>query len=413
MEVVKQFWKGVDKKIVLRFSVIAGILWVGLVAFFWTFFNYSEDKLIESKADVLKEIKTNSFETPQKSNPEFIDPYNSSPPPAEDLYAHRELMEIYYKEGRVDRSSIHQSRIEKFFIRDSAFLRQSAEITHNLGEYAKSLELLEKALEFRPTDHQLLSLKMLSQYRLGQVNETLKEARELVEKYPDSPELHTALGTMEFESEQSLIRPDYHLLQALQLQPGYIPAMYQMGRKFLLEGNYQDALSFFQNILEQDPTQTKARGQLAITYYYLGKDVEAEKTYQTTLALNPQDYNTWYNYGEFNLAKSYSLEKVQEKRVRMHQALDCYLNAIKHNPTHPDANFKLGVLLNWNKQNKEAITHLENTLRARPDDVRALIQLSVAYENLSMNTEALDILKRAFRLNPNNKAVIEKIKQLS
>lgn len=408
------FWSQVDKKTVLRFGVAAILLWVGFVAIFYGYYAWSDAQVVSENKNLLANIDLSQPAEESTFTPAFEEsPTSTTPPSAEDLYAHRDLMDYYMQQGRADKSLPHEERIAPFFKGDSSFLIRSTKLSLDIGDYSGALQKAKAALENRPDDLSLQNMKLMAMYRLGNVDSTLTEGEKLLQNHPRDIELLTTLGTMEIESKKGQPDNDRYLRRALEIKPGYLPAMYQIGRKLHREGNYHDARFTFEKILEQDPTQSKARAQLAMTYFYLGLDDLAEKTYRTTLVLSPQDYNSWYNFGEFHLAKSYRAESIKEKRIFLRQALDEYQSALLYNPNHPQANFRLGVLLSGNKEYKEAINHLELALQNDPNNVRVLLQLSIAFEKLSMNEEALDFLQRAFRIDPHNKAVIFKIRELT
>jgi|GEM_PF-5292021 len=451
MSKLKEFWGQVDHKTVWRFGVLATFLWLLFVGLFYSYFLWSDSQLISENKEVLKEIRLADSEGRAVFSPQFSEGIASSPAespsksgtaplahrnnsfdekwnnqsenallptgpktlPTEDIYAHKDLMDKYLSSGRPDLAYAHEQRISQIFQNDIVFLQKSARMSLDLGNFSDAHSKAQKALQLNPKLPEAISTYLMSLYRMGYTDSVLAMGPQFIEKYPLNLELLTTLGTIEIEARSKEAGNDRWLKKALSIDPDYSPALYQLGRKGHKEGNFDDARQAFEQILTKEPTHAKARGQLAVTYFYLGLDELAEKAYLTALALNPEDFNTWYNFGEYNLTRSYRTSQLKEGRSYLIKALENYQTALALNPGHPQANFRLGVLLLGNKQFREAITHLEKTLQDNPGHIRALLQLSLAYEGLNMPTEALAYLERAFKLDPGNKAVIFKIRELS
>jgi tetratricopeptide (TPR) repeat protein len=104
---------------------------------------------------------------------------------------------------------------------------------------------------------------------------------------------------------------------------------------------------------------------------------------------------------------------IEKRRKLRLKAFKSYQQALSHNPNLHSASFRIGVLLNGNRQFKEAIRYLKNVLSAQPNHLRALIQISAAYEHLKMEKNALKYLEMGFKLAPNNKTILHKIRLLS
>jgi tetratricopeptide (TPR) repeat protein len=203
------------------------------------------------------------------------------------------------------------------------------------------------------------------------------------------------------------------LAAALKVDPNHAPALYLQGRKAQLEGDYQDAETAFSKVVSQEPGNAKALGQLGMAQYHLGRLKEAEQSFKAELAINPGDYNTWYNLGELHLVYANGETQSGTVQARRAEGMECYLKALELNPDHAQAHYRVGVLLNGNGQYKEAIRHLEAALKTDSRHVPTLVQLSLAYENLKQLERARSYLNKAFELDPLNKVVLFKLRRLS
>ena len=326
----------------------------------------------------------------------------------------RELAEIHASRGDLEKAVHPLRKLMQAPTKDVALLSLATEVFLGTGNYREALITARKAIRYSPPGRADLQVAaIMSQYRLGQVVEAFKEAEAAVQQNPKDLGLLTALGTMEIEMGPA--HPGYgaSLEKALKIKPGHVPALYQLGRKSQLEGDYKDAEIQFRKVLKQDPKHAKAHGQLGTALYHLQKNAEARKEFETSLAANPKDYNTWFNLGELHLAVAASEPSPAKIRTLRTEALTCYLKAVEWNPDHAEAHYRIGVILNGNGQFKEAIRHLEASRKADSRHVPTLLQLAVAYENLKRPERAKAFLEKALQLDPTDKIVLFKLKQLT
>jgi tetratricopeptide (TPR) repeat protein len=252
-----------------------------------------------------------------------------------------------------------------------------------------------------------------AQYRMGQVEPAMRAAEAELKRHPGDLAMLVALGTMQVEMGPGGKGYGQALAEALKLKPDYAPALYLLGRKAQLEGDFKDAEAAFAKVLKLDPANAKALGQLGMAQYHLGKSVAAEKSFRSELSRNPADYNTWYNLGELLLGRANEETSSEAVRRFRAEAMECYLKSIDLNPEHAQARYRVGVLLIGNGQYKEAIRHLDAALRLDAQHVPTLVQLALAYEYLKQPDRARAYLNRAYDLDPLNKVVLSKLRGLS
>jgi tetratricopeptide (TPR) repeat protein len=334
-------------------------------------------------------------------------------PSREEWRAQKQLAELHAASGELEKAVAPMQRVLAMPTRDADLLILATRIYLGTAHYQEALETAEQALVIRPSDVELRVQAIEANYRLGKVARAFEEAHAAVKDHPNNLALLVQLATMEVEMGASF--PDYGktLQAALKLKPDHLPALYLLGRKAQLEGDYKDAEAAFRKVLKVEPKNAKAHGQLGMALYHLGKEADAQREYESELALNPDDYNTWFNVGELQMvhaAQEYLPEKIQALRA---EAMESYLKALELNPLHAQAQYRVGVLLNGNGQYKEAIRHLQAALRIDSRHVPTLVQLSLAYENLKQPERAKEYLTKAFELDPLNKVVLFKLKQWS
>ncbi len=342
------------------------------------------------------------------------EPAVTGPSSTEERDALRELAEIHVSRGDLQKALRPLRRLLAEPTQDAALLSLGAEAFHGTGNFREALESARKALRFAaPGRVDLEVIAILSQYRLGQVEAAFRSAEAALKRHHEDVHLLTAVGTMEIEMGPAHPRFGKSLEKALKIKPGHVPALYQLGRKSQLQGDYKDAETLFRKVVKKEPGNAKAHGQLGTALYHLRKEAEARKEFQAALALNPKDYNTWYNLGELCLARAArekSAEKIRQWRA---EAMGAYLKSVEWNPDHAEAHFRIGVLLNGNGQFKEAIRHLEAARKVDGSHVPTWVQLAVAYENLKRPERAKACLEKALELDPRDKIVQFKLRQMT
>ncbi len=332
------------------------------------------------------------------------------PVASEDVKAHARLMEMFIAGGEPGKAIPHMERLLPKNAGNPEFLVKAAEVYLGAAEYTLAYQTALSCLALTPANAKAQAVAVTAEYRLGRIDESLHNIRLSLDKDPENPDLLMALGIM--EAELGLPSPGA-LEKLLRIRPDFPPALYQLGRKQQLEGNFLDALGHFKRLVEVEPNNAKARGQLGIVYYHLGQTSDAQKQFEAALELNPADFNTWYNLGELWLSKTYQGSSPTDHRQFRHEAMTCYLKAVELYPEHGPAHYRIGVLMNGNGQYKEAVRYLQHALERDPASVSALIQLSLAFERLELFEEAREQLLKAFDIDPLNTTVIFKLRRLS
>ncbi len=293
------------------------------------------------------------------------------------------------------------------------FLTIAARLMMANGHYAEAQDLAERALYELPGRQDMGVLAMMAAYRQGKVEEAMLKAMELLQQQPKNVELLTALGTMHSEQHPEDPTADGFLSEALRVDPQYIPALYQVGRRQMHATHYAKAQKTFEGILKLQPGYSKALAQLGMALYYQEKFEASRQNLISALQVRPRDYNTWYNLGEVYRQQAAEAGPAHPDIVKALQerAFSSYNQAIELNPRHGMAHYRLGLLLMGNNQDKEASRHFEFALEILPDYVPAWLQLSLAYENLRLYDKARAALDKAYALDPLNKVVALKLRE--
>ncbi|PYV85955.1 MAG: hypothetical protein DMG05_21405 [Acidobacteria bacterium] len=133
---------------------------------------------------------------------------------------------------------------------------------------------LQRGLELHPNNPDLhFSLGLLFQ-SLGQIDESIKHYRKAIElQEPNAPALHwTQLGTAQLAgSKQMEIDAEGSFRRALERDPGFAQAHYELGKLYFQRKDFERAEQSFENAVRYDPLLLRAYYQYGLMCIRHGK----------------------------------------------------------------------------------------------------------------------------------------------
>ncbi len=164
------------------------------------------------------------------------------------------------------------------------------------------------------------------------------------------------------------------LRDAVRLNPNYTRALLQLGKAYLENRDYEQAINWLSRIPKSDPLANEASFELGIAAFYHGDYDRADAAFSFLLTRLP--IPAIYN----------NLGVIAGRRNRRSE-VDYLQKAIAADPTNADYHFNLAVALARNGETSGAIRQLHEALKTGPDDAEAkalLDQLSgAAVANIS------------------------------
>jgi len=117
---------------------------------------------------------------------------------------------------------------------------------------------------------------------------------------------------------------------------------HQEGTKLMLEKKYQKAILFLNKAVELNPEFKEAYYNLGLSYERLGKYKDAIKNLKEAIKLSPDDANAYYALGY-----------VYYQKKKNKQAVEAFENAARLKPKNPFTHSKLGyAYLAWGKEER-------------------------------------------------------------
>ncbi|MFP4163835.1 MAG: tetratricopeptide repeat protein [Chitinispirillaceae bacterium] len=322
-----------------------------------------------------------------------------------DIDAHEFTARRYLRSGRPEQAIPHLQRILIARKNDRKTLKNLAQAHLECGHFKQALSTFDYLLSENEDSISpfLYARKGAALYYMKRYEASERTLQTGLELFPDNPEILCFLGQVETSRGIPSPEAENFFLRALQSDSTYSEAKYQLARYYEANEKYLKARRLLLEVLETEPLHVRSHSRLGMIYYYLGDAEMALKSYQTALALNPDDYNTRFNLGEL----FYTLYNDNRDALRE------FTRVLEINPEHTEANFKSGLICLENGMIKEAIRYFETSLDSDRNDTRKMLQLAAAYERLGNRKRALSLYRQITGIDPLHTIASQKVKLLT
>ncbi len=177
----------------------------------------------------------------------------------------------------------------------------------------------------------------------------------------------------------------------IDLLPDKLVASSYLGYLYNLGGNASEAISYYKELLRNDPYSIRAHNNLGVALTEKGRFDEAINHFSKALQINPEDGRTHYNLGVTLTEKG-----------RLDEAISHFLEALQINPDHLNAHYKLGLTLARQGRLDEAIDHYSTVLRIDQEHTGAHNNMGIALARQRKFDEAINHFLEAFRIKPDH-----------
>lgn len=235
----------------------------------------------------------------------------------------------------------------------------------------------------------------------GENERALEAIRRAVELDGEYAEAHNSLGTILFDLgrfEEALKSYD----RALELRPQYHEALYNRALALGALGRHSEAVAAFDAVLKLDPDFAEAHRGKVQALVAQGRAAAATSSLEALVRLEPGVVKNRVELG--NLYMSLGRED---------DAVAAFRAALELAPNDDRLHHVLATALLITKHFEEGQKHLERALAINPQNPMAANDLATVYEYLGRNAEALELYRRAARLDPSLPGVRESVARLS
>jgi protein O-GlcNAc transferase len=276
--------------------------------------------------------------------------------------------------------------------------------------------------------------KVIKHYQLGQLNQAISIASNLVRLYPDALILHEVLGASNLglgNAEQAI--KNYQ--KVIQLNPKHTDAYNNIGIVYFEQGNFSQAVESYEKVVELEPSFADAHYNLGNALKELGEIEKAIFSFRSALKINPNDVEVISNlgaalkdYGELDqayycYAKALEINpyyapahnnmgNVSQDRGDTDAAINSYKQAIKINPKYAEAFNNMGTALQDKGDISASIESYKNAIKIRPNYAEAHNNIGTALQEQGQVTQAINSYDQAIKIKPDYEAaLIQKLYQ--
>ncbi|MFH1898456.1 MAG: tetratricopeptide repeat protein [Candidatus Desantisbacteria bacterium] len=167
------------------------------------------------------------------------------------------------------------------------------------------------------------------------------------------------------------------------------------GNEYLQKGNYQQAITAYQETIKLNPYHKIAYCNLGKCYQKLNLFDKAEKCLKRALELDPDYIEALNNSGSLYVSQGKDKE-----------AWKCYNRILEINPIDAEAHYNLASLFQKKHDFERAISHGKQAIKINPNYVAAFIKLGDIYWESYRDADKASIYyKKAKDVEPGNKLV--------
>ncbi|MDY0228415.1 MAG: tetratricopeptide repeat protein, partial [Desulfomicrobium apsheronum] len=173
------------------------------------------------------------------------------------------------------------------------------------------------------------------------------------------------------------------------------------GETLFKQGNYNGAIVHYKNALEKDPNFVPARFNLGLAYLETGKLEQAEREFQKVQLQNPHD-------GRVN----FQLARIANFQNKPAVAVPLLTDYLKEHPDDPAAMEQLAFSATISGDLASAREHLEKVLSVEPGRVSAKLALIHNFMTQGDRAKARETVEALLAEDPKNRPALHALAQL-
>lgn len=177
--------------------------------------------------------------------------------------------------------------------------------------------------------------------------------------------------------------------------PALAASLCREGSRLSIQGELEEALTYFQKAAEADPADPDAWYGLGSCYAGLGQPDDAVAAFRRPIEQNPD-----------NAMAHYILAMYYKATGQYESALLPLNEVLRIDPANLRARFELGHVYGHLQRTEQQIETFEGILTGHPDHVPTLISLGIAMGRVDRHTEAIDLFSRANDREPDNALIL-------
>jgi tetratricopeptide (TPR) repeat protein len=303
-------------------------------------------------------------------------------------------------------------------------------------DYTEAREILEAGLEEFPSNNYIKASLADLLYRMGQMEQALNLADEILQEKPSDPRALTVKGNV-FLAKRKYEKAREFFEQAHSSEESSYTA-YRLLKTLNNLEQYEEALQLAEEWKGRADNPTFFQKMTANIYEKMGKNEKADEIYQEYLADKPEDQFAYKEKIKLRLKDKSPREAVRElqglfrvgnrdrnpylhsllaekleKIGEKEEALQEYKRTLELNPDNKFATKQAGFLLYKSGKYEQALSYLKEVFRDDPGDYYTRSVLINIFQELGKEEEGIEFLKEIIKNNPGFKNLWGIIKKLA
>ena len=259
------------------------------------------------------------------------------------------------------------------------------------AKYPAAADALKTATSIRPDSPDGLVDLSIAYFHVGEFSKAVEPVQRAVAADARNAAAHHMLGKSYFmlgEFEKAVAE----LKTTLKLSPGDYDAEYTLGLAYLKRKDVAAAKQLYEAMAQRLGNRPALRVLIGRAYRETGFLPESIEEFKAAIALNPRFPRVHYYLGLMYLYK--------DGAARMPEAMEEFKIELAANPEEFFANFYLGILYIMDRKFDEAIVLLEKAVKQQPNNPDPYFHLGQAYQGARKHEQAIDVLQKTIALTP-------------
>lgn len=249
-------------------------------------------------------------------------------------------------------------------------------------------ELLAKAQNPDPLTLHLRLARDLEEK--GDIPGAIEEAKQASAANPRSSRPFRELGRLMLKADD-MPKALKCFQKAIEINRLDVTSYHYLGQIFYRQGEIDKAIGYFSQAMEISPRHSDRAIKFARLLAKKGNSMEVEKVLRLILKNNEGDADIQEEIGDLAMGQGLNV-----------LAIKCFRSILKDQSDNLMINKKLGMALQKNGTNNEAVLHLEKAASKFGEDLDLLLSLAQAFLAMDMVVRADKWASIAHRLYPNN-----------
>ena len=252
------------------------------------------------------------------------------------------------------------------------------------------------ALKLEPQNWEVHYNLALALVKTGDRIGAKRELQAAIQQKPDSVSSHFALGSL-LQSDNNLDQAAEEFKAALKIDPQLVPASLKLSQVLTSEGKLAAAIVCLEDALKQSQSadqQEALQASLGLAYAESGDLTKGLDILNSLVAKQPNSSDAHFSLG---LLYGKSGQPADQEA-----ALAQYEEALRLDPGMDPSRLAMATLLRSRGNCSDSLLALQEYTKHKAGDSQGFHELGLAYKCLGRMNNAVESLKRAERLDPNN-----------